>query len=265
MGLVCVGQSDIFTRAEAEALPFRHESDYAREPLSLLARRLRKFSGRLDRDQLADTVISQKYFTHDQPSWAERGDLSHLFILEQGFAFKFEIMPNGQRHIADFFGPGAICNWSRLNDFEQQDDIVFKSHSLATLIDAVKLGELLEERPGMASAFKRHELARAMRNTQRTRALIARSATEKTIFVLLDLYDEFATTGFVKDWLPLPFIQQEMADILGVTPVHVSRTFSRLEDDGIVKRDKRSIRLINPAKLREILAYRGFFGVGGKT
>lgn len=247
----------------SESAPLGAADAIPREPLSLLVRRLQNFSSRLSRDDLADTILGHKIFGNDEPSWADRGHLANLFVLEQGFAFKFEILPNGQRHIADFFGPGAICNWSRLSAFEEQDDIVFKAHSVATLLDARKLSELLDDRPGIASVFKRHELARTMRATQRIRALIARNTTEKLLVVLLDLYDEFATAGFENDRIPLPFTQQELADLLGVTPVHISRTFSRLEEDGMVERNKRSIRLKNVAALRESLAYRNFFRSSG--
>ncbi|EDL49703.1 Crp/Fnr family transcriptional regulator [Erythrobacter sp. SD-21] len=226
--------------------------------------RLGNFSGRFLRDDLSDIIVGQKTFPNDQPSWSDRGHLSNLFILQQGFAFKFEILPNGQRHIADFFGPGAICNWSRLSAFEEQDDILFKAHSVATILDARKLEALLDDKPGLASIIKRHELARTMRVTQRVRALISLSATESLLVVLLDLYDEFATAGFVDDRIPMPFIQQELADLLGVTPVHISRTFSRLEEDGIVERNNRSIRLTDATKVRESLSYRSFFHSGGR-
>lgn len=229
------------------------------EPLSLLVRRLQNFSGRVVRKALADCIICQKHFETDQPIWADRGDLAHVFVVEQGFAYKFEILPDGQRHIADFYGPGAICNWSRLNAFEEQDDIVFKARTTVTLLDANRLAALFENRPGVASLIKRHELARAMRMTQRIRALISRSASEKLLTVLLDLVDEYASAGIASDWLTLPLTQQELADILGVTSVHVSRTFSRLEEQGVLERQKRSVKLANTSEARLALAYRGFF------
>ena len=252
-------------KPHSSLLATQRDADYPREPLALLVRRLHNFSGRLIRDDLSETILTQKQFAIDHPTWSDRGDLAHLFILERGFAFKFEIMPNGQRHIAEFYGPGAICNWSRLNTFEKQDDIVFKAQSVVTLLDARKLETLLDERPGIASVFKRHELARAMRTTQRIRALISRSGTEKLLFVLLDILDEFGTTGMMPEWLYIPFTQQELADLLGVTPVHVSRTFSRLEEDGIILREKRSVKLLNTKQLREGLAYRRFFRTGSPS
>lgn len=229
------------------------------EPLALLERRFRNLSPRISCDEVLPLIVARRQFDQDQPSWSDRGDLAHLFVLESGFAFKFEILPNGQRHIADFFGPGAICNWSRLNQFEQQDDIVFKARSTVTLLDAKKLAVLLDDRASLASAFRRHELARTMRTTQRIRSLIARGATEKMIIVLLDLFDEASTIGHTPEFLPLNFTQQEIADLLGVTPVHVSRTFSKLEEDGVVLRDRKSFKLIDPAGLRERLAYKSYF------
>lgn len=230
-----------------------------RERLAPLFARLHSLSGCLLHDELDECILGQKYFTEDQPSWADRGELAHLFVLESGFAFKFEILPNGQRHIADFFGPGAICNWSRLSDFEEQDDILFKARSCAILLDPAKLDELFKKRPGIASVFKRHELARAMRTTQRTRALIARNANEKLIFVLLDLFDELAIECAADEWITLPLTQQELADLLGVTSVHISRTFAKLEETGILARDRKSVRLRNPEDLRRHLSYKTYF------
>ena len=227
--------------------------------LSHLIRRLQNFSNRIIGERLDDAVVGRRRFASDQPIWSERGDLSSLFILEQGFAYKFQILPNGQRHIADFFGPGAICNWSRFSAFEEQDDLLFKAQSSVTLLNVEFLTELFEDQPGLASIFKRHELARAMRNTQRTRALISLSATEKLLIVLLDIFDECAVAGLEMEQIFLPFSQQEVADLLGITPVHVSRTFARLEDDGMIERDNRAIRLVNPEQLRQTLAYRSFF------
>ena len=248
--------------SQATARPLSNLAPWSlrHQPLAALERRLSTFSSNDYRDILATTIVTSRQFNRDHPSWSDRGDLGHIFVLEKGFAFKFEILPGGQRHIADFYGPGSICNWSRLNDFEEQDDIVFKARSSVTLLDARKLSELFRERPGIASTVKRHELARVMRTTQRVRSLISRNAADKLLVTLLDLLDEYAIVGMENEWLELPFTQQELADLLGVTPVHVSRVLSKLEDDGVIQRDRRSILLRDQAGIKQELAYRHFFG-----
>ena len=229
------------------------------QPLAALEHRLRAFSNREGVEALTETIQTTRQFNRDQPSWSDRGDLANVFVIEKGFAFKFEILPGGQRHIADFYGPGAICNWSRLNAFEEQDDIVFKARTSVTLLDARKLATLFERNVNLASIVKRHELARAMRTTQRVRSLISRNAADKLLVTLLDLMDEFAIAGLESEWIDLPFTQQELADLLGVTPVHVSRVLSKLEEDGIIQRDRRLILLRDQARIKHELAYRHFF------
>ena len=137
--------------------------------------------------------------------------------------------------------------------------MLFKAESSVTLLNVEFLTELFEDQPGLASIFTRHDLARAMRNTQRTRAVITISATEKLLIVLLDIFDEFAVASLEMEQIFLPFSPREVADLLGITTVHVSRTFARLEDDGMIERDNRAIRLVNPEQLRQTLAYRSFF------
>ena len=54
--------------------------------LSHLFRRLQNFSSRIIGDRLDAAVVSHRRFAGDQPIWSARGDLSNLFISEQGFA-----------------------------------------------------------------------------------------------------------------------------------------------------------------------------------
>lgn len=39
----------------------------------------------------------------------------------------------------------------------------------------------------------------------------------------------------------MPMNQEHLADIVGLTAVHVNRTMKALEGDGIIKRDKRHV------------------------
>ena len=53
----------------------------------------------------------------------------------------------------------------------------------------------------------------------------------------------------------LPLSQEQLADILGLSPVHVSRTFSALSEDGLVFRDRHHVSIPN----LEALATEGEF------
>ena len=168
-------------------------------------------------------------------------------------------MPKGQRHIAEMYGPGSIVNWSRLSSFIEQDDVLFKARSRVSYLDRHALTDLLRANTAFETAVKRHELARAMRASQRTRALISLPATDRLLFLFLDLVNEYHAAGHTHEWLRLPFVQGEIADFVGMTPVHISRTFKSLVEDGIVQRSASRFRFTDIGKTEASLDYRRYF------
>jgi DNA-binding Lrp family transcriptional regulator len=58
--------------------------------------------------------------------------------------------------------------------------------------------------------------------------------------------------GLAKEYrYELPMTQEQLADALGLTPVHVNRTLKALEADGLITRNKRMVSFPNWEKLRE--------------
>ena len=226
--------------------------------LGAFQRRLQNFDHHANVEDLTPLISGTRAFERDHPAWAERGDLANLFVLETGWAYKFRILHGGRRHISEFFGPGAICNWSRLSDFEEQGDILFKAGAKVSMLDASALDTVLQEQPGLGAVVRRHEIARTMRTAQRVRSVISSPATEKLLTLILDLDNEARAIGRDPIWIVLPFSQIEIADILGLTPVHVSRTFAKLEEEGVFSRDGRHLRLRGAEGLRKSLGYKCF-------
>ena len=46
-----------------------------------------------------------------------------------------------------------------------------------------------------------------------------------------------------RDSYPLPINQEQLADATGLTPVHVNRVLRSLTEEGLIARDKRSLRI----------------------
>lgn len=228
-------------------------------PLAELSSRLQLFTHPRELPSLDRFIKGTRYFETDQPAWAERGDLAHVCVVESGWAYKFCFYPDGRRHIPDFFGPGAICNWSRLDSFAEQDDILFKAGTRITLIDRQALAHAIVQEPSLVWPITRHELARTMRITQRVRAFISLSTEEKLLLLMLDIASELAPRRHWGAWYRMPFLQSELGDCLGVTPVHISRTFSRLQRRKLVERNGDHFRLCNPESVVQMLSYRDFF------
>ncbi|MHB9880326.1 Crp/Fnr family transcriptional regulator [Pacificimonas sp. ICDLI1SI03] len=161
----------------------------------------------------------------------------HVHILERGYAYTFSLLETGRRHISEVFGAGSICNWTSLDAPAARSNINFMAGARVVCIKLKDLRELLKEHPVLAKALTRHELARTMRATQRVRAIVTRSGEDRLIHLLLDLRSEQSASGGEAIRFAVPLKQDELADMIGQTHVHVNRIIRTLEKNGRLRRE----------------------------
>lgn len=221
----------------------------SREPFSgILARlfdRLALFSQQRKAWEFLSAGAQIREINRDKAIWAEQDGADGLFVIEKGFAYQFDLLPGGQRYIGDLFGPGAICNWNRLEEPAARINFLIKAGSKFAVISQRTVRQAFREFPLLRTAIVRHELMRSLRNAQRTRTLIAMAAPEQVMGFLLDLQDELGLSQAPWAWITCPLNQQEMADLLGLSSVHVNRTLRLLLDTNRLLRQGRAYRIVD--------------------
>lgn len=244
--------------AEGSGVLLNPENLRPADGLHALVQRLSRFAPWQDFSRL-DSCLTESYrFERDDVLWAGQDPTDQLFVISEGFAFDFALLSGRKRHIFDFYGRGAICNWSRPARKDTPENLAFKARTEVCVLDRGRLADLLAQQNGIARAIDEYELSRAMRVSQRVRALISLPARDRLLILLLDLYDEFSATEDPRRWLPMPLTQEEIGDLIGTTSVHVSRTFSALEKDGEIERRGNAFLLKGVNGLRERMSYRRF-------
>ena len=210
--------------------------------------------------QLGAAITSSRKIDQDQPVWADQASRQSIYIVDEGLAYSFTFLPGGKRHIDDIYGPGAICNWTRLKHEDYRCNIMAKAGTTLLALDPTRVAQWLDNRFALANLLEQHELARAFRNSQRIRALISLPAPHKIAMLLLDLQEELALAGMIDEWLPFGLTQQEIGDVAGMTVVHVNRTLAKMVDAGELERRPGKFRLLNPGRLKAQLGYLHYFG-----
>jgi CRP-like cAMP-binding protein len=80
-----------------------------------------------------------------------------------------------------------------------------------------------------------------------------RSAVERVAHLILELNRRLAAgTGRLEDYLPLPVAQALFADALGLSIVHVSRTFTRLKGEGYIRANNKGIEIVRREAMAEM-------------
>ncbi|WP_188710075.1 Crp/Fnr family transcriptional regulator [Novosphingobium marinum] len=234
--------------------------------LDAFCTRLEELSRERYDEVLEDCVLEKKSTDSDKPIWAEADAASKIYILCSGAAYSFTILPNGRRYISDVFGPGAICNWSRLGVGELPCDILLKAATGYVAIRPDRLAEAFRTNPRLHNAVLRFQHARALRCSQRTRTLVVGQSTDRFMHFLLDLRDEFGRRHLEPEgstMVETPLSQREIADLLGITPVHLSRTIQALASQERLSRDGRFFQIRDTPAEVERLEYKRFFSRRG--
>ena len=179
----------------------------------------------------------------------DKPDDVHLIV--DGWAARYKLLPDGARQITAFLIPGDFCDLhvSLLGEMD---------HSIATLtrarvahIPRRKIEELAE-RPALARAFWWATLVDEAVLRNWIVNIGRRDAYEAVGHLMCELYVRMKNVGLTTGHgSELPLTQEEVADALGLTPVHVNRTLQRLRTQGLISLRRNALTILDYRRLQE--------------
>ncbi len=204
-----------------------------------------------DRALLAD-LARVKRSLDPQQDIVRAGDVAagvHLIL--EGFAFRYKIIDDGQRQIIGLLLPGDFC--------DLQSIVLGPSdHYIAALTPCI-VADIPQERVD-SLVFHDSRLARALwwatlvdeSILREWLASMGQRPADKRIahlFCELLLRQQLVGAAGERD-CPLPLTQPMLADILGITTIHVSRILRDLRLAGLIQLKDRQLYIPNVARLR---------------
>lgn len=159
----------------------------------------------------------------------------HVNLILTGYACRYKMLEDGRRQIMAFFVPGDLCEL-RVFILRQMD------HSIATVAptrlaeiprDAVQ--ELTERHPRVTRALWWNTLVDAAISREWTVNVGQRTAIERLAHLLCEFFVRSRAVGRTEgDSCELPMTQIELADALGLSPVHTNRVLQELRASGLI-------------------------------
>ena len=189
----------------------------------------------------------------DLISEGERPDRVHLMI--RGWACRYKLLPDGSRQITALLLPGDFCDTHIMLLGEMDHTIATLTESEVAVIphDAMRA---LTDRPRIARAMWWASLV----DEAVLRAWIVnlgrREAFDRVAHLVCEVHARLHHVGLApKDAFDLPLTQEDLADALGLTEVHVSRTLRRLREDGLMTFRRGEIVVTDMPRLRELAQF----------
>lgn len=165
----------------------------------------------------------------------EGEETDDIHVLLDGWACRYKSLPDGRRQITALLLPGEFCDLENL--YLQEND-----HALATLTECqiakIKRGELhalAARRPPVDEVLGWLTAVQCAMLTEHSTCLGRRTAREHLAHLLCELQLRLRLIGRAPGCTyRLPLTQDQIGDVLGLTPVHVNRILQELRGDGVI-------------------------------
>ena len=227
----------------------------ASNPLDLLVRKLEAHSRLDEEDRQAILALPCTRKTLEPSTYVVReGDAPELCaVLVSGFAYRQKLTGDGNRQILAVHIPGEALDFQ--NAFLNVADHNVQTLTRADLafIPRIELQKLARSRPAVGQAILMATLVEASIFREWILNIGRRDALARLAHVLCEFAIRLEAQGLAdENGYELPMTQEQLADTLGLTPVHVNRTIKALEAQGYIARDKRRVSFPNWREMRDV-------------
>jgi len=196
--------------------------------------------------------IAVRFAGRDMPLIRAGDRDAALVLIRSGFAFRSCVLADGRRSILQVLLSGDIGGLDNLVLARAGEDITAASRVGYHILPGSAVRDLLADRSVGMWLFAL--LAEARCRADRLAASIGRLDAQARICVLLlDIHDRLLRRGLInRPSFNLPLTQEQMADHLGLTLVHVNRTLRRLREERLVMLDRQVVVIQDVQRLRDI-------------
>lgn len=199
----------------------------------------------------------------DQPRRYRKGQLlvrtgevsDTVFRLESGWAARYRELPDGKRQIILVYLPGELIGIKSMLLERQPDTVECLTDVAVRTIEQHRLFKLVTEDPGICARVM-FQLAENERQVHNWLAALGRGRADQRIAtLLLDLHGRLYRAGLANgEAFGIPLTQEQIADHLGLTLVHVNRVLRRLNESGIATVKHGVVNLADMAQLAGLAA-----------
>lgn len=176
---------------------------------------------------------------------------THVFLLIEGWAMRYKILPDGSRQIVGILVPGDLCDIHIFILDRMDHGIAMLSSGRIAAIPRNVMLDLIERHARIARALLWGTLVDEATLREWLVNLGGRDATARTAHLLCELHARMDNIGLVlAGGFELPLTQADMGDALGLTPVHVNRVLRRLREAGYATINAHRVTIHDLAGLR---------------
>ncbi len=183
-------------------------------------------------------------------------NVDHACLVVTGLAGRFDLDAEGRRQITAFHLPGDMCDLHSVPSPHTGWGISALVPTTILRIPHAELRRLVSQSNALALALWRDSVVDASILAKWLAIFAHKTATARLAHLLCEMGIRMETVGLgAKTHFQFAATQEQLADTLGLTTVHVNRTLQGLRKDGLVKSVGQVIEILDWPRLAEIAKF----------
>ena len=202
-------------------------------------------SARADIVPLPHRTCSVRRFERGEPLCSVGEPFRTLFVVRSGSLKSYVVSRNGLVQVTGFQVAGDVVGLDGIDRSAYQSDVVALADSAVFVLPFIQCEQWSRD-----SAYGQHLLMRTLaretyRSHQHMLALGTMRAEQRMAIFLLDLSQRYERLGLSRSEFVLGMLRQDIGSYLGLTLETVSRLLSRMQRDGFLQVQGKSISLLD--------------------
>ncbi|MFQ3790125.1 Crp/Fnr family transcriptional regulator [Halomonas sp. A29] len=209
-----------------------------------------------DKALLLGLELNPRRVSAGEVLWQESAEVDLFCVIKEGWAYSYRNLGNGSMQILKVYLPGDIIGMRDFGFSRRLAGVAMINDGVISPFTHQQLFELFGRSPALAACIIAMAVRQQAMLTERLVYLGRYAAHERLAHFLYELYLRLARIGAVEEnGFFMPLSQEQIGDALGLSAVHVSRTFSMLRDEGLIVRDRQHVVLPDPEALARLVEF----------
>lgn len=210
-----------------------------------------------DLKALDDLMTFPKVLRAGQILIHERNAVDHVYLIVQGMACRYKLLPGGERQILGYLIPGDLCDIHFIAVNEPDHSVALLSDAQVIKIPTQKISALLASHPQIERGLSYAALLDMAILREWLLNVGQRNALQRLSHFFCEMELRLARIGQLAEdgSFDLPINQMALADTTGLTPVHINRTLQRLRNDALIRLGHRRLSIVDHERLAAIAGF----------
>ena len=177
-------------------------------------------------------------------------------LLLDGIICRYKDLSEGQRQITELHVPGDFADLHSFTLKRLDHNIMALTPTRVAMVPHEKLSQITERFPHLTRLYWFTTNVDAAIHREWEVSLGRRTALSRIAALFCEMRLRFELVGMTEgDGYALPLTQADLAECLGLTPIHVNRTLKELREQGLVQFKSGRVTILNWDRLRQVAEF----------